>query len=64
MGKHGWNAVLIECLGGVRDWSYVRREVRMGLTLVSVDEERKYLHVTGEICLLGNSFSTASGRKN
>lgn len=35
----------------------------MGLTLVSVDEERKCLHVTGEICLLGNSFSTASGRK-
>lgn len=35
----------------------------MGLTLVSVDEERKGLHATREICLLGNSFPTASGRK-
>lgn len=35
----------------------------MGLTLVSVDEKRKCLHVTREICLLENSFPTASGRK-
>lgn len=52
-----------EYLGRIRNQSSVRRAGRMGLTLVCVDEERKCCHVTEEICLLGNSFSTASGRK-
>lgn len=64
MGKYGWNVVFIECLGGVRNWSYVRREVRMGLILVFVDEERKYFYVIGEICLFGNLFLIVLGRKN